>query len=91
MDAAVRSTDPKDVWRFASYKQFMRKSNEVVEMTGKIEPIEAPVDRYNLDNVRDSTGTLAIIQQEYFEAVRANLHILRAYLPNKVHPKPNAP
>jgi hypothetical protein len=87
MDAAVRATDPKDVWRFASYKQFMRKAQEVIDMANAIEPIRAPVDRWDLDRVPSSTNTIAIQQQELFEAVRANLHVMRAYLLNRVRPK----
>ena len=87
MDAAVRSTDTSDVWRFASFRSFMRKANEIIEMTEAIEHIEAPVDRYNLANVPSSTNSIATVQQELFEDVRANLHILRAYLTNRVRPK----
>ena len=87
MEAGVRGADPGDVWRFSSYKQFMRKANELVEMTEAIEHIEAPVDRYNLEAVPGSTSTIAMVQQEIFDSVRANLSILRAYLQNRVHPK----
>ena len=65
----------------------MRKANEVIEMTQAIEPIAAPVDHYNLDAVPTSMDTVGVQQQELFEAVRANLHILRAYLTNRVRPK----
>lgn len=87
MDVALRSTDPKDVWRFASFRQFMRKANELVVIAEAVEHIDAPVDRYNLDAVPTSTNSIAMVQQEMFEAVRANLGILRAYLVNRVHPK----
>lgn len=87
MDAAVRSADASDVWRFASFRSFMRKANEVIEMTEAIEHIEAPVDRYNLDAAPTSTNSIALVQHELFEAVRANLHILSAYLTNRVRPK----
>ena len=87
MEAAVRGADPGDVWRFSSYKQFMRKADELVEMAEAIEHIEAPVDRYNLEAVPGSTSTIAMVQQELFDSVRANLSILRAYLQNRVHPK----
>ena len=84
MDAAVRDSDPKDVWRFASFKTFARKYNEVVELTQSVEPIAAPVDRFNIEKMPGSTNSLAMVQQELFEAVRANLHILKAYLTNRV-------
>jgi hypothetical protein len=87
MDSAIRSTDPTDVWRFASFRQFMRKANQVVEMTEAVEHIEAPVDRFNIDAVPTSTNSIAMVQQELFEAARANLQILRAHLSNRVRPK----
>jgi hypothetical protein len=83
MDAAVRG-DSENIWRYASYKLFARKYNEVVELTQAIEPISAPVDRFNIDNMPGSTDTIAMVQQELFEAVRANLHILKAYLTDRV-------
>jgi hypothetical protein len=87
MDAAVRSADPADVWRFASFRQFMRKANDLIGMISAIEPIAAPVDTYNLDAAPGPMDTIAMQQRELFEAVRTNLHILRAYLLNRVHPK----
>ncbi len=87
MNAAVRSADPADVWRFASFRQFMRKANDLIGMINAIEPIAAPVDTYNMDAVPGPMDTIGMQQQELFEAVRTNLHILRAYLLNRVHPK----
>ncbi len=87
MGVAARSSDPSDVWRFASFRQFMRKTNEIVEMTNAIEPIQAPIDTYNMDAVPTATNSIAMVQQDLFEATRANLRILRAYLLNRVHPK----
>lgn len=83
MDAAVRG-DSENIWRYASFKVFARKYNEVVELTRSIEPISAPVDIFNIEGMPGSTDTLAMVQQELFEAVRANLHILKAYLTDRV-------
>ncbi|MGB6766382.1 hypothetical protein, partial [Mycobacterium sp.] len=48
MDAAVRG-DSENIWRYASFKVFARKYNEVVELTRSIEPISAPVDIFNIE------------------------------------------
>lgn len=87
MDAAVRAADPSDVWRFASYLEYMRKYNQVLDVAVSIEPIDAPVDKYNIENVPSKFDTIAIQQQGYFESVRGNLLILRAYLADRVQPR----
>jgi len=86
MDAAVRS-NPADVWKFASYRTFMRKSNDIVALTQAIEPIKAPVDYFDMEKVPSLGSTIAIQQQELFETTRASLQILKAYLTNRVNPK----
>lgn len=87
MEGVVRRANPSDVWRFASYKQYMRKYNDLAIMANSLERVEAPIDFYDLDKVQGSTNTIAMVQQELFESVRANLSILRAYLQNRVEPK----
>lgn len=87
MDAAVRSAAADDVWKFSSYRTFLRKSNDIVTMVNAIEPIVAPVDIFDMDKVPTLGDTIAIQQQSYFETARANLQILKAYLANRVDPK----
>jgi len=87
MNLAAPSSATGDVWRYASYKQYMRKYNDLLDLAEAIEPLEAPVDRYNLDAVPNFANTLAMQQQGLFEDVRANLSILRAYLQNRVNPR----
>ncbi|MEU0499295.1 hypothetical protein [Mycobacterium sp. NPDC006124] len=84
MDATMRDSSPSDIWRYSSFGTFARKYNQVVELANSIEPIAAPVDTFNLERMPSSTNTLAMQQQELFEAVRANLHILKAYLTDRV-------
>lgn len=87
MNLAVPSSVTGDVWRYATYQQYMRKYNDLLDVASAIEPLEAPVDRYNLDAVPNYANTIAMQQQALFEYVRANLSILRAYLQNRVNPK----
>lgn len=87
MDRAVPPDSSGDVWRYASFKQYMRKYNDLLDSVAAIEPVVAPVDRYEIDNVPNFANTLAMQQRAYFEDVRANLAILCAYLANRVNPK----
>lgn len=88
MQSATRSDSAEqDVWRFASYAAYMRKSNDLVEMAASIEPIAAPVDRFDMDQVPGIGSTVLIQQREMFEMARANLQILKAYLASRVDPK----
>lgn len=67
MIVAVPSSASGDVWRFASYKSYMRKYNDLVQRVGDlVGHIDAPVDLYNLDAVPGSTSTIAMQQQGYF-------------------------
>src|SRR5206468_7084421 len=80
---ALRS-DPDAVWKHASYKQYMRKYNHLVERLQGFTTIEAPIDLYNLDKVPAPGDTIMPMQKELFEAVHANLSILEAYLSAKL-------
>lgn len=83
MEHALRS-DPTAVWRHSSYRQYMRKYNDVVAHVQALAPIKAPVDVYNLDKVPHFGDTVMPVQKELFESVHANLAILEAYLTAKV-------
>jgi len=72
MDAAIRSADANDALRFASYHEYMRKYNQVLDAVAKIEPVDAPVDRYNIDAVPSKFDTIGMQQQGFFESVRGN-------------------
>jgi hypothetical protein len=87
MVGATAATSAEASWRFASFKQFARKYNQLAEQVQAIEQVSAPIDLFNLDKMPGSMDTVGIVQQELFEAVRANLSILVAYLRNRTQPK----
>ncbi|MCB0965935.1 MAG: hypothetical protein KDB37_03790 [Ilumatobacter sp.] len=87
MESALRNSDPSDVWRFGGFRPFLHRTNELIKMASAIEPINAPLTVYDMDKVPSNLDTIAPQQQDLFEATRANLQILRAYLMNRVHPK----
>jgi hypothetical protein len=88
MDSAAQGGGSEvDVWRFTSYKTYMRKSNDIVDLVQAVEPIAAPVDRFDLSKVPSLGDTILPQQRDMFEMARANLQILKAYLANRVVPK----
>ncbi len=85
--ATAGSSSEPDVWRFTSYGTYMRKYNDIVNLVQALEPIAAPVDRFDMSAVPRLGDTILPQQREMFEMVRANLQILKAYLANRVESK----
>lgn len=87
MIQAVPNNASDDQWRYAGYAQYMRKYDELARAVLAVEPVDAPIDTYNLEHLPSFANTIPMQQRTYFEEVRANLAILRSYLRNRVHPK----
>jgi len=79
--------DTDSVWKYAGYKQYIRKYNQLVEVISRVVNIDAVVDVYNPDHIPDAMSTIAMQQKELFESVHANLSILKAYLESKLNLK----
>jgi hypothetical protein len=86
MNTSLR-TDPDNVWRYASYKQYIRKYNQLVQTVSQVTRIDTIVDLYDLDRIPGNADTVATQQKELFESVHVNLSILKAWLENKLHLK----
>ena len=76
--------DSDNVWKYAGYRQYIRKYNQLVNAISQVMPINTIVDVYNLDNIPGNADTLAIQQKEFFESTHANLSVLKAYLESKL-------
>lgn len=76
--------DSDNVWKYAGYKQYIRKYNQLVNAISQVTPITTIVDVYTLDNIPGNADTIAIQQKELFESAHANLSILKAYLESKL-------
>lgn len=76
--------DSDNVWKYAGYKQYIRKYNQLVNAISQVMPINTIVDVYNLDNIPGNADTIAIQQKELFESAHANLSVLKAYLESKL-------
>lgn len=82
MDASRRSrTD--DPWLFSSFKTFMRKYNQLVQLTRTVMETDAPVDLYDIEKIPSAFDTITIQQRIYFDEVYANLSILRSFIEAK--------
>lgn len=74
-------------WTFSSYKDFMRKYNELAILISKELPACGVYDIYDLDKVPYWTATIADQQKNYFHLTLANIAILRSFLENKLNVK----
>jgi len=79
MEHALRS-DPDAVWKHWSYRDYMRKYNDVVRYIQGLTTLTAPIDLYDIDKVPHPGATVMTVQKELFESVHANLSILEAWL-----------
>ena len=83
MNTSLRA-DPNNVWKYAGYWQYIRKYNQLIDAISQFMQLNTIVDRYNLEKIPGSGGTVADQQKSLFESVHANLSILKAYLESKL-------
>ena len=75
--------DENNVWKYSSYKEFMRKYNMLVNEVAQIIQLKTILDLYDLEKVPGNADTIAIQQKHYFDSVYLNLLILESFLSNK--------
>ena len=83
MDSSVRS-DQENIFKYAGYKQYIRKYNHFVSAISQEIQIAAIVDLYDIDKIPGSMDTTIVQQKEFFESVYTNVSILKAYLENRI-------
>jgi len=83
MIASVRS-DGDSVWKYGSYKIFMRKYNQLAQAVAKVVPIDAIIDLYDFDRVPGGGDTVAFQQKGFFDSVFTNLSILKSFWESKI-------
>lgn len=81
---ATRRSDSENIWKYAAFRTFMRKYNQLANAVSQVTPIETIIDLYNIDAVPGSHDTTAIHQKEFFDSVHANLSILKSFIENKI-------
>jgi hypothetical protein len=67
MQYSVESAGADDVWKYASYKTFLRKYVSLVQAAAPLLRNQAPLDTFNLEKIKGSGDTVALQQKELFE------------------------
>lgn len=69
---------------YSGYREYLRKSNELVMRVAKIVPLDAVVDHYDLEKIRGVGDTSTVQQKNIFEVAYTNLSILKGFLEHKL-------
>jgi hypothetical protein len=80
----VYQNDQQNIWRFASFKTYMRKYNMIVANVGQITNLNGLMDLFDIDKIPGSMDTIAIQQKEFFDMIYANLSLLISFLGNRL-------
>jgi hypothetical protein len=81
MDESVRS-DPNNVWKYAGYKTFARKYNELAHAAINALKGRRDLQAFDVATMPGPGNMPAVGQKNIFESVRAELTVLTAYLEN---------
>ena len=79
MQASIHGQE-HDVWRYSSYREYIRKYNLLVSEAMKITNRSIPIELYDLEKIPTNVNTIEMEQKSFFDSVYANLLIFRAYL-----------
>jgi hypothetical protein len=77
--------DPSGPWKFISFRTYMRKYNDLVTMVSKEIQVDTILSYFDTDKIGYEFNTAGVQQQTFFEAVFANLSILKAFLESKLN------
>ncbi len=85
-DSMISSTrsDGDSIRKYAGYKVFMRKYNQLAHAIAEIVIVDPIVDLYDIDRVPGGGDTVAFQQKEYFDSVFTNLLILISLVEGKI-------
>lgn len=84
MEFALHEADPSSLWRYAGYREFARKYNQIVAEIYKNISLPPVLDMINLDAVPSYGSSYPFQRQEMFEIVHANASILKSFLENEI-------
>ena len=90
IDSMERSARPEHPFGYSSYRQYLRKYNQIaraVQAAVRIEP--GILETFIEDNVKGPANTFAVHHKELFDAVHVQASILRAHLENLLDLKTN--
>ncbi len=82
MTSSVRSDSDSNL-KYAGYKIFIRKYNQLAQAVAKVVPVYDIVDWYD-DSVPGSGDTVTLQQKEFFDSVFTSVSILKSFLESKI-------
>lgn len=80
MELCLRVEDPDGLWRHTGYKQFARKYVQILEEVRKVVELPPILDAFDIERMPSIGDTLIFQQKPIFEAVHANVSLLKSYL-----------
>lgn len=86
MDSMEMSArNPEEIWRYASYKEYIKKYNDLsCEIAKYYQGSNISLVYYNVEKIPGSADTVIFQQKEYFDSVYVNLSIIKAHLENEL-------
>lgn len=84
MEQSIKSDSDSNIWRYASYKTYARKYNQLVTEVVQITECSNMLDLFDLEKMKGSCDTIAIEQKNIFDSVQMSLCILKAFIENKI-------
>ena len=84
METCLRGDDAGNVWKYAGFKQFARKYNQIVTVVAQAIPLPPILDVYDLELMSGHGDTVALQQKNIFESVHANVSVLKAFIEGKL-------
>ncbi len=84
MEIAGRGDDPKDLWKYAGYRQFARKYNDLLTIIARECPLPPLLDLYKVDAIPGNADSFSFQRKEIFDGVYANLSLLKGTLESQL-------
>lgn len=84
MRYSVDSAQPDDVWKYGSYKTFLRKYSSLVNEAAPLLKDVTQLDGFDLKNIKGNMDTAALQQKELFDLAYSNTAILKSMLEGEI-------
>jgi hypothetical protein len=80
MRYSIDSASAQDIWKYASYKTFLRKYVALAQSATPLLSDTSLLDGFELDKIKGSCDTVAIQQKELFDLAYSNLALLKSLI-----------
>jgi hypothetical protein len=84
MRYSIDSSRPDDVWRYGSYKTFLRKYSSLLNEAAPLLKDVTQLDGVDWEQIKGNTSTIAPQQKEWFDIAYSNTAILKSLLEGEI-------